>query len=65
MPVWFDMPTSKTVDSIGAKTVLLKTTGHEKTRFTDVLACLADGTDGHLQAKNYAKRQIPRWRSGT
>ena len=43
-PVWFDMPTSKTVDSVGAKTVLLKTTGHEKTRFTVVLACLADGT---------------------
>ena len=44
MPVWFDMPTSKTVDSIGAKTVLLKTTGHEKTPFIVVLACLADGT---------------------
>ena len=43
-PVWFDMPTSKTVDSVGVKTVLLKTTGHEKTRFTVVLACLADGT---------------------
>ena len=43
-PVWFDMPPSKTVDSVGAKTVLLKTTGHEKTRFTVVLACLADGT---------------------
>ena len=27
-----------------AKTVLLKTTGHEKTHFTVVLACLADGT---------------------
>ena len=43
-PAWFDMPTSKTVDSVGAKTVLLKTTGHEKTRFTVVLACLADET---------------------
>ena len=68
-PVWFDMPTSKTVDSVGAKTVLLKTTGHGKTRFTVVLACLADGTklkpNGHLQAKNDAKRQLPRWRSGT
>ena len=42
--MWFDMPKSKTVDSVGAKTVLLKTTGHEKTRFTVVLACLADGT---------------------
>ena len=38
------MPTSKTVDSVGAKTVLLKTTGHEKTPFTVILACLADGT---------------------
>ena len=32
MPVWFDMPTSKTVNSVGTKTVLLKTTGHKKTR---------------------------------
>ena len=29
-PVWFDMPTSKTVTSKGEKTVLVKTTGHEK-----------------------------------
>ena len=28
----------------GAKTVLVKTTGHEKSRFTIVLACIADGT---------------------
>ena len=27
----------------GEKTILLKTTGHEKTRFTVVLACMADG----------------------
>ena len=35
--VWFDMLTSKTV-------VLVKTTGHEKLRFTIVLACMSDGT---------------------
>ena len=43
-PVWFDMPAARTVESRGAKTVLLKTTGNEKTRFTVVLSCLADGT---------------------
>lgn len=43
-PVWFDMPTSKTVASKGQKSVLVKTTGHEKSRFTVVLSCLADGT---------------------
>ena len=32
------------MESRGAKTVLLKTTGNEKTRFTVVLSCLADGT---------------------
>ena len=68
-PVWFDMPTSKTVNSIGAKTVLLKTTAHEKTCFTVVLACLADGTKLKpmviFKCKDNAKRQIPRWHSGT
>ena len=43
-PVWFDMPTSKTVTAKGEKTVLVRTTGHEKSRFTVVLSCLADGT---------------------
>lgn len=43
-PVWFDMPSAKTVNSKGKKTVLVNTTGHEKSRFTVVLTCLADGT---------------------
>ena len=43
-PVWFDMPSAKTVNSKGQKTVLVNTTGHEKSRFTVVLTCLADGT---------------------
>ena len=40
----FDMPPNRTVNRKGCKTVLIKTTGHEKTRFTVVLACMADGT---------------------
>ena len=43
-PVFFDMVGSKTVNQAGEKTIWVKTTGHEKQRFTVVLACLADGT---------------------
>ena len=43
-PMNFDMPPNRTVNSKGSKTVLIKTTAHEKTRFTVVLACMADGT---------------------
>ena len=41
-PVWFDMPSARSVNEKGAKTVLVNTTGHEKSRFTVVLACMAD-----------------------
>ena len=40
----FDMPPSRTVNPVGEKTVYIKTTGNEKSHFTVVLACLADGT---------------------
>ena len=43
-PVWFDMPSARTVNVKGEKTVLVNTTGHEKSQFTVVLACLTDGT---------------------
>ena len=43
-PVFFDMVGNKTVNQAGEKTIWVKTTGHEKQRFTVVLACLADGT---------------------
>ena len=43
-PVWFDIPAVRTIDSRGASTILIKTTGHENLRFIVVLACLADGT---------------------
>ena len=40
----FDVPSNKTVDFKGSKTVTIKTSGHEKSHFTTVLACCADGT---------------------
>ena len=40
----FDVPSNKTVDVKGAKTIVIKTSGNEKTRYTVVLACSADGT---------------------
>lgn len=43
-PVWFDMPSARTVNTRGEKTVSITTTGHEKSHFTVVLSCLADGT---------------------
>ena len=36
MPTWFDMPSSKTVDKVGTKTVYMRTSGHEKVQFTSV-----------------------------
>lgn len=44
VPCFFDMLSNKTVDTKGRKTILVKSTGHEKTKFTVVLSCLADGT---------------------
>ena len=39
----FDMPAYSMVDSKGTKSVSIMTTGHEKDRFTVMLACLGDG----------------------
>jgi len=44
VPVMFDVPWNKTVDVKGAKTIMIKTSGNEKTRYAVVLACCADGT---------------------
>lgn len=44
VPLTFDVPTNRTVDVKGTKTVTIKTTGHEKTHYTCVLSCCADGT---------------------
>jgi len=43
VPLTFDVPSNKTVDVKGAKTIMIKTSGNEKTCYT-VLACCADGT---------------------
>ena len=42
-PMSFDLPGNRTVNQKGEKNILVKTTGHEKTNFTVVLSCLADG----------------------
>ena len=44
VPLMFDVTSNKTVDVKGAKTIMIKTYGNEKTRYTVVLACYADGT---------------------
>ena len=44
VPVMFDVPSNKTVDIKGAKTIMIKTSGNEKYRYTVVLVCCADGT---------------------
>lgn len=43
VPLTFDIPLNRTVNAKGEKTVNIRTTGHEKTHFTVVLACCADG----------------------
>ena len=42
-PVWLDMPAETTVDFVGSKCIPIKTTGHEKSRVTVVLAAKANG----------------------
>lgn len=56
-PMCFDMPSTRTVNKKGEKTVMIKTTGHEKTHFTVVLTCMADG--GKLPPMVIFKRKTP------
>ncbi|KAG8235759.1 hypothetical protein J437_LFUL015380 [Ladona fulva] len=44
IPLTFDVPSNKTVSVKGSRSITIKTTGHEKTHYTVVLACCADGT---------------------
>lgn len=44
VPLTFDIPLGRSVTEKGEKTVTVRTTGHEKSHFTVVLACCADGT---------------------
>ena len=40
----FDLPSNTTIDETETRSVSIHTTGHEKTNFTVVLTCMADGT---------------------
>ena len=44
VPLTFDVPSNKTVDVKGAKTIMIKASGNEKTHYTVVVAYCADGT---------------------
>jgi hypothetical protein len=44
VPLTSDGPSNRTVDNKGSKTITIKTYGHEKTHYTVVLSCCADGT---------------------
>ena len=41
---WMDMPSSTTIDHVGAHSVSLKSTGREKDNYTVILTARADGT---------------------
>ena len=43
-PCWMDIPSDTTIHFSGARSVSVKTTGHEKNHFTVVLTAKADGT---------------------
>ena len=45
IPMFFDMPNNSTVNTIGDKTISIKTTGADKCHFTVHLACMADGSN--------------------
>lgn len=42
-PLWYDMPGETTVTHRGQRSVPIRTTGHDKGRFTVVLSAMADG----------------------
>ena len=42
--MFFDMPNNSTVNTIGDKTISIKTTGADKCHFTVILVCMADGS---------------------
>src|SRR3954451_18054437 len=44
IPMAFNLPSNTTIEQAGTKTVSILTTGHERSNFTVVLACIANGT---------------------
>lgn len=55
--LWLDMPGRTTLNEQGARTVAIKSTGHEKDRFTVVLAARADGSKMHPMVIFRGKRK--------
>ena len=59
----FDAPYSRTVDTTGAESIPVSTTGHEKTGFTVVLACSETGKKLKLMVifkrKTMPKEMLP------
>lgn len=43
VPLTFDIPMNRTVEQKGTSSITIRTTGHEKSSFTVVLACAASG----------------------
>ncbi|GFX09974.1 pogo transposable element with KRAB domain [Trichonephila clavipes] len=64
VPLTFDCQPNRTVDTCGVKTVSVTTTGQEKTHFTVMLACCADGTKLNslliFKRKTISKENFPR-----
>ena len=42
-PLWLDMPGETTISRAGERSISVRTTGHDKGRFTVILAAMADG----------------------
>ncbi len=62
-PMWFNLPSNFTIDHKGTKTVIIRTTEHEHSSFTVVLACMADGNKllavCIFKLKNVPKKEFP------
>ena len=57
-PMTFDNPFPTAICPIGTKSVLLRTTGNEKCRFTVMLGAMADGTK-FLRESYFQKKHFP------
>jgi len=62
-PVTFDLPSNTILDQHDTSTISIHTTSHEKTHFTVILLCLADGTKLSatciFKLKNIPREQFP------
>ncbi|KAF6119683.1 hypothetical protein HJG60_010133 [Phyllostomus discolor] len=61
-PITFDVPSNKTVDVKGAKTLTVNTSGHDEAHYTIVLSCCADGTQLPPML-SFNRKSMPKWQS--